>query len=52
MALIAAEEITTEMLDRALEATGPRINEGDALRIHTGQERYAMSDPLFHAQPA
>ena len=46
-----AEEITVEMLDRALEATGRRIDEGDAVLIRTGQERYTMTDPLFYAQP-
>ncbi|MCU0921813.1 MAG: cyclase family protein [Burkholderiaceae bacterium] len=46
-----AEEITIEMLDRALEATGRRIEEGDAVLIRTGQERYTLTDPLFYAQP-
>jgi kynurenine formamidase len=46
-----AEEITCQMLDRALAATGRRIDEGDAVLIRTGQERYTMTDPLFYAQP-
>ena len=46
-----AEEITCQMLDRALQATGRRIEEGDAVLIRTGQERYTMTDPLFYAQP-
>ena len=46
-----AEEIKIEMLDRALEATGRRIEEGDAVLIRTGQERYTMTDPLFYSQP-
>ncbi len=39
------EEITIEMLDAALAATGHRINNGDAVLIRTGQERYTMTDP-------
>jgi kynurenine formamidase len=46
-----AEEITCQMLDRAPEATGRRTNEGDAVLIRTGQERYTMTDTLFYAQP-
>lgn len=46
-----AEEITVEMLDAALEATGRRIQPGDAVLIRTGQERYTMSDPQFYLQP-
>jgi len=47
----AGEEITIEMLDAALAATGRRINEGDAVLIRTGQERYTMTDPEYYAQP-
>jgi kynurenine formamidase len=46
-----AEEITIEMLDRALAATGRRINAGDAVLIRTGQERFSMDDPEFFQQP-
>ena len=46
-----AQEITPEMLDRALAATGCRINEGDAVLIRTGQERYTLTDPGFYANP-
>ena len=45
------EEITTEMLDAALAATGKTIQQGDAVLIRTGQERYTMTDPLFYQQP-
>jgi kynurenine formamidase len=47
----AGEEITIEMLDAALAATGQRIKEGDAVLIRTGQERYSMTDPEFYTQP-
>jgi len=33
------EEITIDMLDAALVATGQQINAGDAVLIRTGQER-------------
>jgi len=45
------EEITCEMLDAALAATGRKINDGDAVLIRTGQERYTMSDPEYFNQP-
>lgn len=45
------EEITIEMLDAALAATGTTIKQGDAVLIRTGQERYTMTDPLFYQQP-
>jgi len=45
------EEITIEMLDAALAATGRRINEGDAVLIRTGQEAFTMVDPEFYMQP-
>jgi kynurenine formamidase len=45
------QEITIEMLDSALAATGQRIKTGDAVLIRTGQERYTMSDPEFYQQP-
>jgi len=47
----AGEEITIEMLDAALAATGQRIKHGDAVLIRTGQERYSMTDPEFYTQP-
>lgn len=45
------EEITIEMLDAALMATGGKINAGDAVLIRTGQERYSITDPLYFQQP-
>jgi len=45
------QEITLEMLDAALAATGRRIEQGDAVLIRTGQERYTMTDPEFYMQP-
>ena len=45
------EEITIEMLDAAMVATGTTIKQGDAVLIRTGQERYTMTDPLFYQQP-
>jgi len=45
------EQITTEMLDAALAATGRTINAGDAVLIRTGQERFTMSDPEYYRQP-
>ena len=45
------EEITIEMLDAALAATGAKINRGDAVLIRTGQERFTMSDPEYYRQP-
>ena len=46
-----SQEITIEMLDAALSATGRRIAQGDAVLIRTGQERYTMTDPEFYTQP-
>lgn len=46
-----AEEITVEMLDRALAATGAEIPQGGAVLIRTGQERYTLDDPEFFTQP-
>jgi len=46
-----SQEITIEMLDAALAATGRRIAQGDAVLIRTGQERYTMTDPEFYTQP-
>ena len=46
-----SQEITMEMLDAALAATGRRIAHGDAVLIRTGQERYTMTDPEFYTQP-
>jgi kynurenine formamidase len=45
------EEITIEMLDAALAATGRRINTGDAVLIRTGQERYSITDPEYFMYP-
>jgi kynurenine formamidase len=47
----SAEEITVEMLDAALAATGCRIDAGNAVLIRTGQERYSMTDPEYYMQP-
>jgi kynurenine formamidase len=45
------EEITIEMLDAALAATGQKINAGDAVLIRTGQERFTMTDREYYTQP-
>jgi kynurenine formamidase len=45
------EEITVEMLDMAMAATGTTIKQGDAVLIRTGQERFTMTDPLYYQQP-
>ena len=45
------EEITIEMLDTAMAATGQKIKPGDAVMIRTGQERYTLTDPLYYQQP-
>jgi kynurenine formamidase len=45
------EEITIEMLDKAMAATGTTIKPGDAVLIRTGQEAYTMTDPQFYQQP-
>lgn len=45
------EEITVQMLDAALAATGSRINVGDAVLLRTGQERFTMDDPQYYQQP-
>ena len=45
------EEITIEMLDKALEKTRAIINEGDAVLIRTGQERFGVTDPEYFNQP-
>lgn len=45
------EEITIEMLDAAMAATGTTIQPGDAVLIRTGQERYTLSDPQYYQQP-
>lgn len=45
------QEITVEMLDAAMAATGTTIKQGDAVLIRTGQERYEMTQPEFYQQP-
>lgn len=45
------QEITIEMLDAAMAATGTKIKKGDAVLIRTGQERYEMTQPEFYQQP-
>lgn len=45
------EEITIEMLDAAIAATGKSVQAGMAVLIRTGQERYTLSDPQFYQQP-
>jgi kynurenine formamidase len=45
------EEITIEMLDAALAATGRQIQQGDAVLIRTGQERFTLTDPEYYTQP-
>ena len=45
------EPITVEMLDRAIAAVGRPIDQGDAVLIRTGQERYTIDDREFFNQP-
>ncbi|ATQ42923.1 cyclase family protein [Caulobacter mirabilis] len=45
------EPITIEMLDRAIEAAGRPVQQGDAVLIRTGQERYTMDDREYFNQP-
>lgn len=45
------EEITPEMLDMALEATGKTITQGDAVLIRTGQEKFTPADREYFFQP-
>lgn len=45
------QEITVEMLDAALAATGQKIKQGDAVLIRTGQEHYTMDNPEYYQQP-
>jgi kynurenine formamidase len=45
------QEITIEMLDAALAATGKTICPGDAVLIRTGQERYTLEDAEYYQQP-
>jgi kynurenine formamidase len=45
------QEITIEMLDAALAATGKKISQGDAVLIRTGQEAYEMTQAEFYQQP-
>jgi len=46
-----SQEITIEMLDAALAATGTTIKQGDAVLIRTGQERYDLTQAEFYQQP-
>jgi kynurenine formamidase len=48
---VGGEYITIEMLDKAIAATGRAVEQGDAVLIRTGQERYTMDDPEFYNQP-
>lgn len=45
------EAISIEALDRALEATGGPIEQGMAVLLRTGQERYDYTDPEFTTYP-
>lgn len=45
------EEITIEMLDKALEKTETKISQGDAVLIRTGQERFDIGDPRYFNYP-
>ena len=47
----SGEEITIEMLDAAMAATGTTIKQGDAVLIRTGQERYTLEDAAYYQQP-
>lgn len=43
--------IPIEALDAAIAATGREVQQGDALLIRTGQERYSVADPEFFNYP-
>lgn len=45
------EEITVDMLEKALTATGSTIEDGHAVLIRTGQERFTPKDKEFFFQP-
>lgn len=45
------EAITIDALERAIERNGKAIEEGDAVLIRTGQERYEMSQPEYYTYP-
>lgn len=45
------EAIPVEALARAIEATGQDIEDGSAVLIRTGQERYSLSDPEYFGYP-
>ncbi|WP_331772852.1 cyclase family protein (plasmid) [Embleya sp. NBC_00888] len=43
--------ITIEALEHAISATGREVQQGDALLIRTGQERFKVGDPEFFRYP-
>ncbi|MBH1935437.1 cyclase family protein [Streptomyces sp. AV19] len=45
------EAISVEALRKAVEAIGRDIEQGDAVLIRTGQERYAIGEPLYFNYP-
>jgi kynurenine formamidase len=45
------EAISIDALRRAIEATGRDVQQGDALLLRTGQERYTPRDPEFFTYP-
>lgn len=45
------EAISTDALDRAIAATGGRIEPGMAVLLRTGQERYDVEDPEYTTYP-
>ncbi|SFB93436.1 Kynurenine formamidase [Nocardioides terrae] len=47
----AGEAVPVEALERAIKATGRDVEEGDALLLRTGQERFDMSQPEFFDYP-
>lgn len=43
--------LSVEALEKAVAATGREVQQGDALLLRTGQERYTPSDPEFFNYP-
>src|SRR5699024_2798019 len=48
---VAGEALTVEALEKAIDATGRPVQQGDALLIRTGQERFDISQPEFFNYP-
>jgi len=46
-----SEGISVSVLEETIRKTGVGVQEGNAILIRTGQERYAMGDPEFYEYP-